>query len=116
MLMNYLFTLDSVFKLVPPKAQNQKCLNKPVCFTHTMVLLNCVNETMYLLGNLHFFKILVSCFMAQDDSTCANVISMHVVGERPGATLLGLRYFLSLTSRQYLLKTSRGWGTLSAAF
>ena len=114
--MNCLFTLDSVFKLVPPKAQNQKCLNKPVCFTHTMVLLNCVNETMYLLGNLHFFKILVSCFMAQDDSTCADVISMHVVGERPGATLLGLRYFLSLTSRQYLLKTSRGWGTLSAAF
>ena len=33
---------------------------------------------------------------------------MYVVGERPGATLLGLRYFLSLTSRQYLLKTSRG--------
>ena len=30
---------------------------------------------MYLLGNLPFFKIHVNCFMAQDDSPCANAIS-----------------------------------------
>ena len=54
MLMNYVFTLDSVFKLVPPKTQNQ--LDKPVCVTHTIVLLIYVNETKYLLGNLPFFK------------------------------------------------------------
>ena len=39
---------------------------------------------------------------------CQCFLKMYVVGERPGATLLGWRYFLSLTSRQYLLKTSRG--------
>ena len=54
MLMYYSFTPDSVFKLVPPKTQNQ--LDKPVCFTHTIVLLIYVNETKYLLGNLPFFK------------------------------------------------------------
>ena len=30
---------------------------------------------MYLLGNLSFFKMHVNCFMAQDDSLCANAIS-----------------------------------------
>ena len=34
-----------------------------------------VNETMYFLGNLSFFKIHVNRFMAWDDSLCANVIS-----------------------------------------
>ena len=43
MLMSYVFTLDSVFKLVLPKTQNQ--LYKPVCFTHTNVLLSYVNKT-----------------------------------------------------------------------
>ena len=74
MLMNYGFTLDFAFLQVPsPKTQNR--LDKPVCFTHANVLLSYVNETMYLLGNLPFFKIHVDCFMAQDDSPCANVIS-----------------------------------------
>jgi len=43
MLMNYVFILDSVFKLVPPKTQNK--LDKSVCFTHANVLLSYVNET-----------------------------------------------------------------------
>ena len=73
MLINYIFTLESVFKLVLPKTQNQ--LDKPVCFTHTIVLLIYVNETTYLLGKLPFFKIHVNSFMAQDDSPCASVIS-----------------------------------------
>ena len=73
MLMNYVFTLDPVFKLVLPKTQN--LIDKPVCFTHANVLLSYVNETMFLLGNLPFFKGHVNHFMAWDDSPCANVIS-----------------------------------------
>ena len=46
-----------------------------------------INEMIYLLGNLLFFKIHVNHFMARDDSPAANVISMHVVGEGPGAIL-----------------------------
>ena len=41
----------------------------------------------YLFGNLPFFKIQVNSFMAWDDSPGADVISMHAVGERPGAIL-----------------------------
>ena len=71
--------------MVGSKTQNQP--NKSIRFIHTVVLLIYVNETMYLLGNLPFFKIHVNRFMAQDDSPGANVISMHVVGEGSGATL-----------------------------
>ena len=39
------------------------------------VLLSYVNETVYLLENLPFFKIHVNCFMAQDNSPCASAIS-----------------------------------------
>ena len=80
MLMNYVFTLDSVFKLVLPKTQNQ--LDKPVCFTHKIVLLIYVNESIYLLGNLPFFKIHVNRFMAWDDSADANVISKSTLWVR----------------------------------
>ena len=52
-----------------------------------LILLIYVNETIYLLGNLPFFKIHVNHFMAWDDSPAASVISMHVVGEEPGAIL-----------------------------
>ena len=51
------------------------------------ILLISVNETIYLYGNLPFFKIYVNRFMAWDDSPGANVISMNVVGEGPGAIL-----------------------------
>ena len=72
--MNYVFILDAIFlQVCSPKSQN--VLDKPVCFTHGNVLLSYVNETIYLLGNLPFFKIHVNHFMAQDDSPCANVIS-----------------------------------------
>ena len=52
-----------------------------------IVLLICVNETVYLFGNLPFFKIHVNRFMAWDDSPGISVISRHVVGEGPGAIL-----------------------------
>ena len=45
------------------------------CFPNGNVLLSYVNETMYLFGNLPFFKIHVNHFMAWDDSPCANVTS-----------------------------------------
>ena len=69
--MSYIFTLDSVFKSVLPKTHNR--VDKPVCFTHANVFLSYVNETVYSLGNLPFFKIRVN-FMAWDNSPCANVI------------------------------------------
>ena len=74
MLMNYVFILNFVFLQVS-STQNQQWLNKSVWFTHTIVLLIYVNETIYLLGNLPFFKIHVNHFMAWDDSSYANVIS-----------------------------------------
>ena len=40
-----------------------------------------------------YFKIHVNRFMAQDNSPGAKVISMHVVGEGPGAILLSFETF-----------------------
>ena len=62
---------------------------------YVLVLLIYINEMIYLLGNLPFFKIHVNHFMGRHDSPAANVISMHVVGEGPGA-ILGDIAFLSL--------------------
>ena len=45
MLMNYVFTLDSVFKSVLPKTQNQ--LDKPVCFTHANVFISYVDKIVF---------------------------------------------------------------------
>ena len=58
-----------------------------------IVLLICVNETVYLFGNLPFFKIHVNRFMAWDDSPGAEVISMHLVGERPSVIPLSFETF-----------------------
>ena len=71
--MNYVFTLDSVFKSVPPKTQNG--LDKSVCFTNANSLIGYVNETMSLPGHLSFFNIHIICFTAWNDLPCANVIS-----------------------------------------
>ena len=81
MLINYLFTLDSLSsswfcrRLRTDLTNQYVLLNKPVCFTHVNVLLSSINETMYLLGNLPFFKIHINSFITRDDSPCANVIS-----------------------------------------
>ena len=61
-------------------------LNKTV-FSSYLVLLIHVKEAMYLPGNFPFFKIHVNQFLAPDDSPAAHVISMHVMGEGPGAIL-----------------------------
>ena len=49
-------------------------------FYSYIVLLIYVDELIYLLGNLHFFKIHVNLFFTQDDSPCANVISKCMLG------------------------------------
>ena len=51
------------------------------------VLLIYVTETVSVYDSLPFFKIHVNHFMARDDSPGANVISMNLVGEGPGAIL-----------------------------
>ena len=56
MLMYYVFTLDSVFKSVLPKGSEPTWQNNMLY----IVLLIYVNETIYLYGNLPFFKIPVN--------------------------------------------------------
>ena len=85
LLMYCVFTLDSVFKSVPHKG-SELTSQTSMLYSYT-VLLICVNETVYLFGNLPFFKINVHHFVAGDDSPGANVVSMHVAGEGPGAIL-----------------------------
>ena len=85
LLMYCVFTLDSVFKSVPHKG-SELTSQTSMLYSYT-VLLICVNETVYLFGNLPFFKIHVHHFVAGDDSPGANVVSMHVAGEGPGAIL-----------------------------
>ena len=58
--MYYAFTPDSVFKSVPPKG-SEPTWQTSMLYT---VLMICVNETMYLYGNLPFFKIHANHFMA----------------------------------------------------
>ena len=66
-----------------------------------IVLLIYVNETIYLYGNLPFFKIHANRFMAQDDS--------------PGAILWVLRHFLSLLSRLLQSQTWLKWLSSSSS-
>ena len=83
MLINYVFTLGSVFKSVLPKTQNQ--LGKPVCFTHANVLLSYVNET-----NLCLETCLSSRFMFFGPgqlTLCQCYPKMLVVGEGPDESL-----------------------------
>ena len=54
-------------------------------FSSYLVLLIYVKEVIYLPAILPFFKIHVNQVLARDDSPAANIISMHVVGEGPGA-------------------------------
>ena len=86
MLINYVFILDSFFKFLlrlrKDFTNQYVLLNKPLDFTHANGLLSCVNDTMYLLGNLLFFKIHVNHFMVQDNSPCANVISKCMLSVR----------------------------------
>ena len=66
-------------------------------FYSYIVLLIDVNETMYLLGNLPFFKTHVNRFMARDDSPGANVVSKCMLWVRGLVPLLVFRHLLFLT-------------------
>ena len=65
-------------------------------FYSYIVLLIYVNEPIYLIGNLPFFKIHVNYFMAQDYSSCANVILKCKLWVRSLVPLWVWRHFLSL--------------------
>ena len=76
MLMNFVFTLDSVFLQVVSTEDSELIrAQQTSMFYSYIVLLIYVNETIYLLGNLLFFKNHVNHFMAWNDSTGTNVIS-----------------------------------------
>ena len=76
MLMNFVFTLDSVFLQVVSTEDSELIrAQQTSMFYSYIVLLIYVNGTIYLLGNLLFFKIHVNCLMAWEASPCANVIS-----------------------------------------
>ena len=85
MIMNYVFTLDSVFKSVLPKTQNR--LEKSVCLTYSNVLLSFVNETVFA-WKPAFVQDSVNHFMAQENTLCQGYLKMHVVGEGPQVILL----------------------------
>ena len=70
----YASTPDSVFKSVLLKAQN-------LLDSYTVLLIY-VNETIYLYGNLAFFKSYVNNFMAQDNSPGAKIISKCILWVR----------------------------------
>ena len=101
-----------------------------------MFFLSYVNETMYLLWNLPFFKMVppktnflfsslgliiaqqtsihISCFMAEGwHTSCHPISKMHIVGEGPGENPSALRYLSYLihsflTDIKQLAKTSTG--------
>ena len=65
MLLYYAFILDSVFKSVLPKGSELTWQTRML--NSYTVLLIYVKETIYLYGNLPFFKILVDHIMAWGD-------------------------------------------------
>ena len=97
-----------------------------------MFFLSYVNETIYLLWNLPFFKMVppktnfflfsnlgliiaqqtsihINCFTAGGWHTLRHPISKtHIVGERPGEPPSGLSYLSFLTDTKQLVKTSGG--------
>ena len=85
MLMNYVFTLDYVFKSVPPKTQNQ--LDKPVCFTHANILLSYVSETVFAWKHALFQDSCQSFYGPGQLTLGQCYLKMHVVGEGLGASL-----------------------------
>ena len=88
---DYVFTLDSLFKSVLPKTQNR--LDKPVCFTHANVLLNYVNETVFV-WKPAFLQDSCQSFCAPVQLTwCQGYLKMHVVGEGPGVIVFSFETF-----------------------
>ena len=91
--MNYVFTLDSVFQV---SSSSETTWQTCIFHSYIVLLLIYVNETIYLLGNLPFFKIQVNHFMAQDNSPSASVISKWMLWVRGLVPLWVLRHLLSI--------------------
>ena len=80
-------------------AKTQNLLDKPVCFTHTNVFLSHVIKTVFA-WKPAFLRDSCQLFYGLGQLTlCQYYLKMHVVGERPGASLWVLRHFLSSVSR-----------------
>ena len=137
--MLHFFLENSVLprQLVPPEPNLSQTLRNHCIFLREMFFLSYVNETMYLLWNLPFFKIVspktnfwliivqqtsihINYFMVGRWHTlCHSISKMHTVGEGPGETPSALRclsYLIRsfLTDIKQLAITSKG-GTLQPA-
>ena len=78
--MYYTFTPGSVFKSVLSKGL-ELTWQTSMLYSY-IVLLIYVNGTVYLYGNLPFFKIHVNHFMTWDDSPSAKIISKCILWVR----------------------------------
>ena len=78
--MYYAFTPGSVFKSVLSKG-SELTWQTSMLYSY-IVLLIYVNGTIYLYGNLPFFKIHVNHFMTRDDSPSAKIISKCILWVR----------------------------------
>ena len=95
--MYHAFTSDSAFKSVPTKG-SEPSWQTSMLYSYTVLLIY-VNETIYLYGDLPFFKIHVNHFMAWHDSPGAKIISKWILWVRGLVPFWVLRHFLSLISR-----------------
>ena len=95
----FVLSYVNVLCIYPRLSSSQFCLraqngiDKPVGYTHTSLSKSMLMKLYICLEICLFFKIHVNCFIARDDSPGANVISMHAVGEGPGAILLSFELF-----------------------
>ena len=94
MLLYYVFTLDSIFKWVPPKG-SELTWQTSLLYSY-IVLLIYVNETILFVWKSAFLQDSCQLFYGLG---WLNVISMHDVSEGPGAILWVFKHFLSLISR-----------------
>ena len=80
--MDFVFSLDWLSSSLFAK-NSELIRSQQTCVFYSYILLLIYdNETVYLLGNLPFFKIHVNRFMAGGDSSGANVISKHMLRMR----------------------------------
>ena len=92
MLMSYEFTLDSVFKSIPPKTQSWLA-------NHANILLSYVHETVFAWKTAFLQDSCHSFYGRGQLLLCQCYLKMHDVGEGPGASLWVLRHFISLINR-----------------
>ena len=90
--MNYVFTLDSVFKSVRLRLKSD--LTNQYVLLMQNILLNCVNETVFAWKPVFLQDSCQSFYGLGKLTMCQCYLKIHVVGEGSGASLCVLRYFL----------------------